>query len=148
MASIELRESPNGTSYRVVWRQGDKKRSKTWTSRDRAELWKGLIEQLDGGAARAKQHLARTVLQSPTVAEVADHRPGLLRATKYTRQTYQRYMRLHIGPALGDWPVDTVSEDDCRRLVLALEAKELSPRQTASWRRRLRPMRCATLTHP
>lgn len=74
MASIEVRERPNGTSYRVVWRQGKQKRSKTWATLDRAELWKGLIEQLDGDAAQAKQHLARTASQSPTVAAVAD--PG------------------------------------------------------------------------
>src|SRR5690606_26760875 len=30
------------------------------------------------------------------------------------------------GPALGDWPVDTVTEDDCRRFVITLERRGLS----------------------
>lgn len=128
MASIEVRTRPSGTSYRVVWRQDDTKRSKTWPTQGQADLWKELIEQSNGDAVRAKARLATSVSSAPTVAKVSDHRLGLLRGTQYTKQTYQRYMRLHIGPAFGTWPVDTVDEDDCRRFVLALEAKGLSPK--------------------
>ncbi|RJN32934.1 hypothetical protein D3250_03740 [Nesterenkonia natronophila] len=39
-------------------------------------------------------------------------------------------MKNHIGPALGNWPVDQVTEDDCRRFVLSLEAKPLGAKMT------------------
>lgn len=129
MASIETRTGPRGTSYRTVWYDPDgRKRSKTWATLDRAELWKNLIESVRGDEGQAVQHLARQASQAMTVEKVADHRLGLLRGTDYTRQTYQSYMRNHIGPAIGSWPVDTVGEDDCRRFVIALERKGLSPK--------------------
>lgn len=129
MASIEGRTGPKGTSYRVVWRdETGRKRAKTWRDKSRAEIWKGLIESVRGDESRAAQHLARQASQAMTVAKVADHRLGLLRATDFSRQTYQSYMRNHIGPALGSWPVDTVGEDDCRRFVIDLERKALSPK--------------------
>lgn len=129
MASIETRAGKNGTAYRVVWYDTEgRKRSKTWQTLDRAELWKGLIESVHGDEAQAAQHLARQASQAMTLTKVADHRLSLLRATDFTRQTYESYMRNHIGPALGDWPVDTISEDDCRRFVIALERKGLSPK--------------------
>src|SRR5690625_3628456 len=129
MASIETRTGPKGTSHRVVWydRNGEK-RSKTWATLDRAELWKGLIESVHGDEAAAARHLARQASQAMTLTKVAEHRLDLLRATDFTRQTYQSYMRNHIGPALGDWPVDTITEDDCRRFVIDLERKGLSPK--------------------
>jgi len=127
MASIETRTGPKGTSHRVVWYDPDgRKRSKTWQTLDRAELWKNLIESVHGDEAQAAQHLARQASQAMPLTKVAEHRLGLLRSTDFTRQTYESYMRNHIGPALGDWPVDTISEDDCRRFVIALERKGLS----------------------
>lgn len=127
MASIEPRPGKTRTSYRVIWYdQHGEKRSKTWATLDRAELWKGLIESVHGDEQAAAQHLARQASQAMTLTKVAEHRLGLLRATDFTRQTYESYMRNHIGPALGDWPVDTISEDDCRRFVIALERKGLS----------------------
>lgn len=63
-----------------------------------------------------------------TVSAVSDHRMELLLARSYTVQTYRTYMRNHINPAMGSWPVDTVSEDDCRRFVISLEKKGLSPK--------------------
>ena len=129
MASIETRTGPRGTSYRVVWYDVDgRKRSKSWRDQTKAEMWKNLIESVRGDEGQAVQHLARQASQAMTVEKVADHRLGLLRGTDYTRQTYQSYMRNHIGPAIGSWPVDTVGEDDCRRFVIALERKGLSPK--------------------
>src|SRR5690625_2843741 len=129
MASIEERPGPRRTSYRVIWRDRDgRKKSKTWHTLERAQLWKGLIESVQGDEAEAARHLARQASQAMTVAEVSDHRLNLLRGTEFTLQTYESYMRNHIGPALGDWPVDTVEDDDCRRFVIGLERKGLSPK--------------------
>lgn len=128
MASIETRTGPKGTSHRVVWRADGKKRVRVFKSNDKALVWKGLIEDLKGDEAAAKAALARRASKAKTVQMVSEHRLGLMRGTEYTKQTYQRYMRLHIGPALGSWPIDTVGEDDCRRFVLSLEAKKLSPK--------------------
>ncbi|WP_163540855.1 tyrosine-type recombinase/integrase [Occultella kanbiaonis] len=129
MASIETRTGPRGTSYKVVWYDdAGRKKSKTWHNQTQADAWRRLIESVRGDEARAIQHLARQASQAPTVEKVATHRLGLLRGTDFSRQTYESYMRNHIGPALGDWPVDTVGEDDCRRFVIALERKKLSPK--------------------
>lgn len=137
MASIETRENHKGTSYRVVWYDpAGKKRSKTWPSRDRADLWKNLIETVNGDTTEALNALARQASTKLTVDKVAQHRLGLIRATPYTLQTYRAYMRNHISPAFGDWPVDTVTEDDCRRFIINLEKKGLSPkyiRNIAGW---------------
>lgn len=129
MASIETRARPTSTSYKVVWYDRDgRKRSKTWRDRSRAELWRDLIESVRGDEKAAAQHLARQASQAMTVEKVAEHRLGLLRATDFSLQTYRSYMRNHIGPAFGSWPVDTVGEDDCRRFVIDLERKGLSPK--------------------
>lgn len=129
MASIETRTGPRGISYRVIWRDPDgRKKSKTWADRDRAELWKSLIESVHGDESKAAQHLARQASEAMTVEKVSEHRISLLRATEFSRQTYQSYMRNHIGPALGTWPVDTVTDDDCMRFVITLERKGLSPK--------------------
>ena len=129
MASIEKRKNTKGTSYRVVWYdQNGKKRSKTWADESRAELWKNLIESVNGDETQAAEALARQASQAMTVTKVAEHRLDLLRATDFSRQTYQSYMRNHISPAMGDWPVDTVTDDDCRRFVITLERKKLSPK--------------------
>jgi len=127
MASIERRTGPRGTSYKVIWYDEEgRKRSKTWADETKAQMWRQLIESVRGDEARAVQHLARQASQAPTVDKVAEHRLGLLRGTEFSRQTYASYMRNHIGPAIGDWPIDTVTEDDCRRFVIALERKALS----------------------
>lgn len=127
MASIETRTGPRGTSYKVIWYSPDgSRRSKSWRDLDRATLWKGLIESVRGDEEAAAQHLARQASAAMTLEKVSEHRLGLIRATDFTRQTYQSYMRNHIGPAMGAWPVDTITEDDCRRFVISLERKGLS----------------------
>lgn len=133
MASIEARKTNTGTSYKVVWYdpQG-KKRSKTWGDESRAELWKNLIEAVNGDADAAARALARQASEAMTIEKVSEHRLNLLRATDFSLQTYRSYMRNHIGPAFGTWPVDTVTEDDCRRFVIGLERKSLSPKYIAN----------------
>lgn len=129
MASIETRKTTKGTSYKVVWYDPDgHKRSKTWADHGRAELWKNLIEAVGGDANEAVQHLARQSSQARTVDQVSEHRLGLIRATPFTKQTYRSYMKNHISPYMGDWPVDTVTEDDCGRFIISLESKGLAPK--------------------
>lgn len=127
MASIETRTNNKGTSYKVVWYDHDgKKRSKTWPDETRAQIWKNLIEAVKGDTEAAAQALARQASTARTVEQVAKHRLSLIRATEFTKQTYESYMRNHIGPAFGNWPIDTVTEDDCRRFIIGLENKNLS----------------------
>ena len=137
MASIEARKTTKGTSYKVIWYDSHgKKRSKTWGDKTRAELWKNLIEAVNGDTEAAVQALARQSSTAKTVDQVAKHRRGLIRATPYTLQTYDSYMRNHISPAFGSWPIDTVTEDDCRRFIISMEKKGLSPkyiRNVAGW---------------
>ena len=127
MASIETRKNSKGISFKVIWYDAHgKKKSKTWADRGRAEIWKNLIEAVDGDAQAAAQALARQASTARTVDQVSKHRLDLIRATPYTRQTYAAYMRLYISPAFRDWPIDKISEDDCRRFIIGLENKGLS----------------------
>lgn len=129
MASIEKRENNRGTSWRVIWYDpSGHKKSKTWTTEDRAELWKNLIEAVNGDADAAVRTLAAQSSEAMTVQQVAEHRMGLIRAAAFTIQTYESYMKNHIGPAFGSRPIDTITEDDCRRFIMALERKNLSPK--------------------
>lgn len=127
MAHIEERKKLNGTSYRVIWYDHEgKRKTKTWPTQERAELWQSLIEAVNGDTEEAARHLARQASKVMTINEVSEHRLELIRATDYSRQTYRSYMHNHISPAMGGWPVDTVTEDDCRRFVIGLERKKLS----------------------
>lgn len=129
MASIEARTGQKKTSFRVIWRDTDgQKQSKTWPTKERAELWKALIESVNGDESKAAEHLARQASQAMTLNAASDHRMGLLRADEFTVQTYEIYMRKHISPYFGEWPIDTITEDDCTRFVLSLEKKNLSPK--------------------
>lgn len=129
MASIETRQTTKGTSYKVIWYDPKgRKRSKTWADENRADLWKNLIEAVNGDTTAAAQALARQASTARTINEVARHRMDLIRATPFTIQTYESYMRNHISPAFGDWPVDTLTEDDCRRFIMGLERKNLAPK--------------------
>lgn len=60
MASIEVRQRPKGTTFCVVWRTPEGiKKSKTWPTMEKADLWKSLIEEVGGDSARAAETLAR-----------------------------------------------------------------------------------------
>lgn len=75
MASIEVRQRPKGTTYRVVWRApGGIRKSKTWPTMEKAHLWKSLIEEADGDSTRAAEALARRSSQAMSVDSVSDHR--------------------------------------------------------------------------
>lgn len=133
MASIEVRTGPKGTSYKVVWyepipRKPKEKvrRSKTWPSQPEAEMWKSIIERVDGNEEAATLHLATQGSKALTVDEVAAHRLERMRATPFTKQTYESYMRNHITPAFGNWPVNTVTDDDVRRFIIRKEDAKLS----------------------
>lgn len=125
MASIEKRDRPRGITWRVIWREGKDKRSSTFHTEKGAKDWKHLIESVKGDSEEADRLLAKKKSQAPTVSEVSTARLDLLRASAFTKQTYQGYMKNHIGPAMGDWPIDQVTEDDCRRFVISLEEKPL-----------------------
>ncbi|WP_162319542.1 tyrosine-type recombinase/integrase [Nesterenkonia haasae] len=127
MASIQTRSGPKGTSFRVTWREDGSQKVATYRSEEAALNWKRLIEAV-GSADEADRILEKQNSTSPTVDEVAEHRLELLRATRGTKATYRQYMRTHISPAFGSWPVDTVSPDDCRRFVIALENKGRAPK--------------------
>ncbi|MGJ9405244.1 tyrosine-type recombinase/integrase [Nesterenkonia aurantiaca] len=127
MASIQTRTGPKGTSFRVTWREDGAQKVATYRSEEAAQNWKQLIESV-GSGAEADRILAKRQSAAPTVDEVAEHRLELLRATRGTKATYRQYMRTHISPAFGSWPINTVDPDDCRRFVIALENKGRAPK--------------------
>lgn len=127
MASIQTRSGPKGTSFRVTWREDGSQKVATYRTEEAAQNWKRLIESV-GSGEEADKILERRKSKSPTVDEASEHRLELLRATRGTKATYRQYMRTHISPTFGAWPVDTVTPDDCRRFIIALENKPLSPK--------------------
>lgn len=124
MARIEERETKTGTSYRVVWyTKGKRQPPLTTRSKDKAEQWKRLIELHKGDQQAAARDLAKVKSQTPTLRDVALHHMERLRTERFTVQTYDSYLRTHIGPTLGSIPVDLITDDDVRRFIKKLESK-------------------------
>ncbi|GAB3192223.1 tyrosine-type recombinase/integrase [Nesterenkonia suensis] len=128
MASIERRTNTTGsTTYRVIWyMDGIKQPPMTYQTEEDALRWKRAVETTKGDADKAALMLERANTETPTLVSASDHYLERLRGAPYTKQTYQSYMRNHIGPALGGLPCDTITDDDVRNLIGRMEDKSLS----------------------
>lgn len=124
MAVIEERKNKTGTSYRIVWyAKGKRQKPITVKNRNEAEDWKRLIELHKGDQRKAARDLAAVKSRAPKLSELARSHFDRLRAERFTVQTYESYMRNHIGPEFGHMPVNMISEDDVRRFIAKLESK-------------------------
>lgn len=129
MAVIEERRGAKGSSWRVVWyHKGKRQPPITLKSRQEAVDWKRLIELHKGDQDAASRDLARVKHTGPTLREVFDHWMERHRGTPYTRQNYQSYWDHHLGPELGSRPVSSVTADDIRLVVNAMESKGRAPK--------------------
>lgn len=128
MASLQERQNKSGTSYRVIWRDDGVQKVATFKAEDRALRWKQLVELVGGDEAEADRRLAQKMSDGPKLSEVFEHWIERHRGTPYTKQNYRSYWTTHLGPALGQIPVDQIRSDDIRAMVTALEEKKRAPK--------------------
>lgn len=70
--------------------------------------------------------MERAQSEKKTIAEAQEHLLARFQGEVHTPQTYRGYMRNHIGPVIGHFPADTVTDDDVRSVVRAMQDKGLS----------------------
>lgn len=130
MASIEERKNKDGkiTSWRVIWRDNNKRQARTLKSAQAAEHWKRLIEAVNGDTKRAQRNLLSTLSDSPRFKDIAEaHVKRLINAQPFTIKTYNTYIRLHLHD-LADMPTDQITEDDLIEWTRAMLGTKKSPK--------------------
>ena len=129
MASIRPRTLADGTTvYAVIWREGGsrtgKQTSQTFDTEAEATTWKRFLDANGQSltlAAEASEQATRTEL---TIREAAqrwvENATGI---EDHTRAEYERNIRLHINPTLGNRVAADIEKDDIRAWVQHLQAK-------------------------
>ncbi len=114
MASIQARESKQGTSYRVTYRVAGKQRVDTFWTPEEAETHRDLVERIGGDAAR-RILLAREAAPAHhvTLADYADaYVLGLEAVTDGTRKDYRGMIANRLrGTVLGELPLTAVTRE-------------------------------------
>lgn len=132
MASVQKR--PNGR-WRARYRDAeDNEHARHFTRRADAELWLAQVraDQLRGTYVDPRagritlSEFARTWLNSQ------GHRPG-------TRQLYERTLRLHVLPVLGERPLTSIRRTDIQGLITA-SSTTLSPKTVENHLRLIRAL--------
>lgn len=126
MASIETRPSKlpgTAPTYRVVWRDGGKKRYQTVATLEAAQLWKATLERAGHDTERAEEALLAQARNTPTLAEVAAvHLDRLTGVQPYTIKRYKGYLKTHLTE-LAFRPVDVITEAHLAEWIRQMQAK-------------------------
>lgn len=113
MASIRKRQRKDGTtSWVVLWRDREtgKQTSRSLATEADAKTLKDFLDSNGQSFAQAAQAAGRLRSKSLTVQKiVSQHIEALTNASSGTRETYRRQAKIHIYPALGAIPVDTLT---------------------------------------
>jgi len=127
-ASIRPRKRASGeTSYAVLYRLDGGQRVLTFRDQRQAEAFKSAIKahgirralEMNGYEIRRDEPPAKSL----TVAEwLRRHIDQLTGVEQYTLDSYERYLRQDIGPALGDIPLAKLTEEDIAGWVKKLES--------------------------
>lgn len=134
MASIRKATSrAGGTSYRVLFRQGQKQTSMTFGDAETAERFRTLVDAL--GPDRALKALAEEAEGTDDRLTVGGLADAFLEwkardVTPRTAADYRRDVEKWIKPALGHRVAELVDEIDVQEWVDAM-ARELSPKSVA-----------------
>ncbi|HEY4536451.1 MAG TPA: tyrosine-type recombinase/integrase [Enteractinococcus sp.] len=131
MAYIETRTSQRTgqKSYKVVWRENTRKRSKTFHDLNKAEAWQSIIEAAGNDTEKAKRAVLQKVSNSPSLAEVAEqHITRLSDVEPATRAKYRSMFKNYLADSLGAVPVDMITEDDIAEWVNDLREDNKSPK--------------------
>lgn len=133
MASIRERTSSKGeTTYAVLYREGKRQRSDTFSTAKGAARFKALLDVLGPEKARAEMFGARPESSVLTVEQLAQaflewkQRDVTERTISDYRRDYQNWIR----PTFGAMAADEVTEVDVQRWVDEM-AKTLSPKTVA-----------------
>jgi integrase len=128
LASIRKRPRKDGTvCYAVLYHVGDRQSSLPFDDPKAAEAFRQAVEvhgaqralQMHGINPAPRRH-ARS--HDMTVAEwVRHHIDHLTGIEQTTIDSYDRYLRLDIGPFLGDIPLSELTKEDLARWVKHLE---------------------------
>lgn len=130
MASIEKRPRAAGgpPAYRVIWREGGKKKARTLPTLPQAEMWKSVLEAAQHDTAKAVAALQAKDSTSPPFVEVAEHHLArLINTQPYTLRKYRSYLRNHLAD-LQVIPVDRIVEDDLIAWIMEMREKGSSPK--------------------
>ena len=126
MASLEVRENKSGTSYRVRFRHLGANCVETFTTRDRAEKWRKLVEAVGPEAALKALDVPETAT-ARTVREQVDHYiDHLTGVTDGTRRDYRNLLQRDIAPSIGEVPLPALTRDTIAKWVNDLAGNGLS----------------------
>ena len=131
MAYIETRRSQRTgqESYKVVWRENGRKRSKTFHQLAKAETWQTIIEAAGNDTAKAKRAVLQKASNSPSLAEVTEqHITRLSDVEPATRAKYRSMFKNYLAESLGPMPVDMITEDDIAEWISDLQEDNKSPK--------------------
>lgn len=131
MAYIETRTSKRTgqQSYKVVWRENGRKRSKTFRELHKAEAWQNIIEAAGNDTEKAKRAVLQKASNSPSLATVAEnHIKRLSDVEPATRAKYRSMFKNYLADSLGTFPVDMITEDDIAEWVSDLQEGNKSPK--------------------
>lgn len=126
MATIEHRISKTTgqiTSYRVIWYEEHQRQTESFKRYEDAQLWKNILDLHKGDSEASLRALERAQSEKKTIAEAQEHLLARFQGEAHTPETYRGYMRNHIGPVIGHFPADTVTGDDVRSVVAAMQEK-------------------------
>lgn len=131
MAYIETRvaKSTGQESYKVVWRENERKRSKTFRDLNKAESWKNIIEAAGGDIDKAQRAVLQQGSSAPKMAEITDlHIKRLTDVEAATRTKYRSTFKNYLAEPFGQLPIDTITEDDVAEWVGDMLEQEKSPK--------------------
>ena len=130
MASIEPRVNSAGvtTSYRVIWRDAGRRRTRSFKSEHQAEQWRALLDLVGNDTNAAARAVIKAKSRKPSFESVAHaHMERLVNVQPATLRCYEGYLRAHT-PMLNRLPVDQVHEDDLIRWIKSRVDAGLSPK--------------------
>lgn len=131
MAYIETRRSQRTgqESYKVVWRENERKRSKTFRDLNKAQAWQNIIEAAGNDTEKAKRAVLQKASNSPSLAEVTEqHITRLSDVEPATRAKYRSMFKNYLAESLGPMPVDMITEDDIAEWISDLQEDNKSPK--------------------
>lgn len=135
MASLRSRPRADGTvAHAVLYQYAGQQTSATFDTEADAEEFRKAVDTLGAERAMKAWDIAPTVRATrrstaPTLGEWIDRyiasRTGVTKSTIYD---YKSYLRIDIGPTIGQVPLDILSSDDIADWVQGLEERDLAPK--------------------
>lgn len=107
--SIKKDQVKAGARYRVRWRSGKDQSSRTFLTRDAAELWADVLRHHGQNEALTVLPFYNGANQGSTIRAIANRYLELSDLSPETRRQYERYLRDAILPAFGSMPAEAIT---------------------------------------